>query len=75
MQKSTTEVNARQMKCPMPLLKLKQALNKIESGDIVQLVATDPSSKRDFYSFAELAGHKINLEQSDNEYHYTVVKK
>ena len=68
------EVDARNMACPMPLLKLKQALNKVEKGDTVFLMATDPSSKRDFFSFAKLANHSVELKQIEQEFHYRVTK-
>lgn len=45
--------------CPMPLLKTKQALNRLESGKIVRVTATDPASERDFQMFARQSGTKL----------------
>ncbi len=67
-------VDARNMTCPMPLLKLKQALNQMVSGDIVKLLATDPVSKRDIAAFADLADHKISVKQDANEIIFIVIK-
>jgi len=74
MNSSQITVDARNMPCPMPLLKLKQALNQIEKGDTVFLMATDPTSKRDFFSFAKIADHVINLQEESHEFHYYVTK-
>lgn len=67
MEESTvTEVDARGLTCPLPLLKAKQALNALQSGDELCVLATDPGSVRDFRVFAEQAGHLL-LESSEQE--------
>jgi len=45
--------------CPMPLLKAKQALNKLKAGERLQVRATDPGSVRDFAVFAKQSGHAL----------------
>ncbi len=52
-------VDARGLACPLPLLKAKQALNKLPSGACLQVLATDAGSERDFKTFAELSGHQL----------------
>ncbi|MDY6984744.1 MAG: sulfurtransferase TusA family protein [Pseudomonadota bacterium] len=39
--------------CPMPLLKTKQALNRMEAGQVLMVIATDPASERDFQAFSQ----------------------
>ncbi len=58
----------------MPLLKLKQALNQIVSGDVVKLITTDPTSKRDILAFAQMVGHKISLAEDENGIMFKVTK-
>lgn len=53
------ELDACGLSCPMPLLKAKQVLNTMKSGEVLMVRATDPGSMRDFASFAELAGHGL----------------
>ena len=36
------------LNCPMPLLKAKQQLNKLDSGEVLLIEATDAGSVRDF---------------------------
>ncbi len=69
------QVDAREMICPMPLLKLKQALNQINGGEVVSLVATDPTSKRDIAAFASLAEHKLSCVEDKYEITFLVTKK
>ena len=67
-------IDARKMICPMPLLKLKQALNQIEVGGRVHLTATDSTSLRDIKTYIDMTSHQMNVKQNDNEIHFCVVK-
>lgn len=69
-------LDARELSCPLPLLKAKQALNTMVSGQILQVLATDAGSQRDFKRFCELAGHDL-LDSSihDHEFHYWLRKE
>ncbi len=61
--------------CPLPLLKTKQALNHMQSGQVIKVLATDPGSERDFQVFAEQSGNKLlELQQLDGQFHYTLQK-
>ena len=59
----------------MPLLKLKQALNQIDGGEIVSLIATDPTSKRDIAAYVSLAQHKLHCAEDKGEITFLVTKK
>jgi tRNA 2-thiouridine synthesizing protein A len=59
------EVDARGLDCPLPLLKAKQALNKLAPGEQLRVYATDPGSQRDFRVFAEQSGHRL-VESSES---------
>lgn len=58
------EVDARGLMCPLPLLRLKKALQGLESGRVVRVLATDPAAVLDFGVFVEQAGHGL-LERCD----------
>ena len=53
------ELDLSGLTCPMPLLKTKQALNRMASGEVVKVTATDPGSERDFQVFAEHSGTRL----------------
>jgi tRNA 2-thiouridine synthesizing protein A len=44
-------LDARGLRCPMPLLKLKQALHGLAVDDVLSVSTTDPVSQRDFVVF------------------------
>ncbi|AHY42248.1 sulfurtransferase TusA family protein [Stutzerimonas decontaminans] len=60
------EVDAVGLDCPMPLLKAKLELNRLASGAVLKVIASDPGSQRDFRSFAKLAGHALLHEEVEN---------
>lgn len=70
------ELDARGLDCPMPLLKARQALNRMQSGEYLVVRATDPGSVRDFQVFAEQSGHRLlSSEQCGDEYCYRLCKQ
>jgi len=69
------EVDARDLACPMPLLKAKQGLRNLVPGELLRILATDPGSLRDFVSFVQLAGHRLEgFYQEENTYCYLIRK-
>ena len=53
------EVDARGLNCPLPILRTKKALNDMQSGQVVHILATDPASVRDFQAFARQTGNEL----------------
>lgn len=53
------ELDACGLQCPLPLLKAKQALNRMNAGEVLLVRATDPGSERDFQVFCRQAGHAL----------------
>jgi tRNA 2-thiouridine synthesizing protein A len=64
------DLDARGLKCPLPILKAKKALSDMNSGDVLRVVATDPGSVRDFQAFARQTGNDL-LEHSQAELEFT----
>jgi tRNA 2-thiouridine synthesizing protein A len=60
-------VDCRGLSCPMPLLKTKKAIKKMKSGQIVEVIGTDPGSKNDMPAFAERAGHEYLGEKEEGD--------
>ena len=56
-------VDARGLSCPMPIVKTAQAVRDVPSGALVEVLATDPGSVRDFVAWSRSTGHEL-VEQS-----------
>jgi len=61
------ELDTRGLNCPLPILKAKKALAELSSGQVLQVVATDPSSVRDFQAFARQTGNELLEQQSHGD--------
>ncbi|MDO5102036.1 MAG: sulfurtransferase TusA family protein [Lautropia sp.] len=60
-------VDARNMNCPLPILKAKKALAGMQSGQILRVEATDPGSKQDFAAFATQTGNTLLAQRDEAE--------
>ena len=70
-----TRVDARGLRCPMPLLRAKQALAKLPAGAQLEVLATDAGSVRDFQAFTRLAGHRLlAITDAEGVYTYLIEK-
>ena len=58
------EVDASGLNCPLPILRTKQALAEMQSGQVLKVTSTDPGSVRDFAMFAKQTGNEL-VEQAD----------
>ena len=70
------KIDARGEKCPTPILWAKRALAKMESGQILRVLATDPSAVGDFRFFCEQTGnHFLDEKENDGEFAITLKRK
>ena len=58
------EIDTRGLNCPLPILKAKKALNDMQSGQLLKVVATDSGSVRDFQAFAKQTGNELVEQQT-----------
>lgn len=69
-------VDAKGRDCPMPLLLAKRALNDMDPGQHLQVLATDRGSLRDFEVFARQSGHRlVSSEERDGVYIHLLQKR
>ena len=80
-EEAITVLDVKGLKCPMPLLKAKKALNELTPGALLKVVATDPGSERDFQTFSAQSGHlllefeKTEVEPTGAVFTYLLRKK
>ncbi len=53
------EIDTRGLNCPLPILRAKKALNDMQSGHVLKIVATDPGSVKDFQAFSKQTGNEL----------------
>lgn len=68
-------VDAKGLRCPLPLLKARQALNTINSGDLLEVITTDSQSLKDFESFVHLSKHDLHDSYEQNGMFHIILRK
>jgi tRNA 2-thiouridine synthesizing protein A len=72
----TATVDAKGQSCPGPLVSLAKAMKNANSGDLFELLATDPGSKSDVPSWAELSGNDLlDTSEDGGVFRYLVRKR
>lgn len=55
-------VDASGLRCPEPVMLLHQGIRAIAVGEVLKLIATDPSTPRDVHRFCAYLGHELVVE-------------
>lgn len=66
----------RGLKCPLPVLKARRALNQAEAGSRLVIWADDPAAPLDFDHFCQTTGHQLLAqEQKDGLFIFLIEKR
>jgi len=63
---SNKVLDAKGLACPMPIVKTKKAIGEIESGEVLEVHATDKGAKSDISAWVQSGGHEL-LEQTEED--------
>jgi TusA-related sulfurtransferase len=59
--------------CPMPVVKIAQAIKQVQVGEMVQAVATDPGVMADIPAWTRSTGHElVSLEKQEKSFLFIV---
>jgi len=64
------------LSCPLPIVKTAQAVKLLGSGDVIEVLATDPGAVPDFDAWCRTTGNPL-VEQSEEAgvYRFLVQKR
>jgi TusA-related sulfurtransferase len=69
-------IDARELKCPLPLLKTKQALKGMRPGQVLKVLATDKTTRESFTSYLKNSGDELlKIEEHGAEIHHYIRRK
>jgi TusA-related sulfurtransferase len=57
--KADQVLDAKGLLCPMPVIKVNDAIKKLNGAQVLEVLATDPGSKPDLAAWAKHTGHQI----------------
>lgn len=64
--KEDQTLDAKGLNCPLPILKSKVLLNKMQAGEILYVEATDPHSVIDFEAYCARTNHNLLQSEADS---------
>ncbi len=70
------EVDARNLNCPLPILRCKKGLSDMQEDQVLKIDATDPGSVKDFEAFCKQTGHELlQLDEDDDIFTFFIKKR
>lgn len=73
--KSDHILDARGLLCPEPVMMLHTAVRKVGPGEVLQMMATDPSTQRDVPKFCQFLGYELVQHAEENDEFIYWIKK
>lgn len=56
---STHELDARRLLCPMPVIRTQDKIKTLQTGDILEVICTDPGALNDIPAWCRINGHEF----------------
>ncbi|MGH7391798.1 MAG: sulfurtransferase TusA family protein [Candidatus Rokuibacteriota bacterium] len=61
--------------CPMPVLKVREALRSMRAGEVLEMLSDDPASDADMRTWARRSGHNLVGVERDGAVFRFLVRK
>jgi len=58
-------LDARQLLCPLPVIRTQNRIAKLEAGDILEVLCTDPGAMIDIPAWCRIHGHRVMSSEKD----------
>jgi tRNA 2-thiouridine synthesizing protein A len=68
-------VDARGLSCPMPIVKTAQAIKTVVSGELIEVLATDAGSVKDFAAWSKTTGNELVEQSVDGGVYRFVIRR
>ncbi len=69
------ELDCKGLTCPLPVIKTKQAIDKMSIGQVLKMVATDPGSTRDIQAWSKRTGHDLLEHRQQDSLYWFLIRK
>ncbi|CAA6819100.1 MAG: SirA family protein [uncultured Thiotrichaceae bacterium] len=69
-------INAHNLLCPMPVIRVQNAIAEAEEGALIKAICTDPGAMHDIPAWARVHGHTVveKIEKPDDNEYIIVVR-
>ncbi len=63
------------LNCPLPILKAKKVIKNLGAGELLEVLATDPGSVKDFEAFSRATGNElVEWNETDGVFRFVLRK-
>lgn len=69
------DIDATGLRCPEPLMVVRNKLMDMSSGQIIKVTATDPSTSWDFPNFCKFLSHELVHQETEGDIYLYWIKK
>lgn len=74
-QTTIKQLDALGLRCPEPVMVIRKTVRKLETGDMLEIIADDPATTRDIPSFCRFMEHQLIEAQTDKIPYRYLIKK
>lgn len=72
----SSRLDARNLACPLPIVKTAMTIKNLAPGELLEVLATDPGSVKDFAAWSTATGNQlIDSSVEDGVYRFVLRKK
>ena len=68
-------IDCKGLSCPEPILRTKMGINELKSGQVLEVLATDPGSINDMAAWSKRTGNPILESKQDGAVFQFFIKK
>ena len=65
-------LDARGLKCPLPVLKMEKRLTQLSKGSTLIVLATDPMARIDIPLYCRQNGHAVSITEMENALRFEI---
>lgn len=68
-------LDCRGLRCPLPVIQTRHTIEELEPGQVLEVLSTDPASRKDIPSWAAQTGHRIlEIREADGVLRFYIEK-
>ena len=71
----TKTLDAKGFACPLPVVRTKKAIDTINSGEVLEVLATDKGALSDIPAWAKSVGHTVLEQKKEEDVLYFYIQK
>lgn len=68
-------LDAKGLNCPLPILRARKALQGLQPGNTLEVLATDPGAVKDFEAFCRTTGNELVESSTEGKIYRFILRR